>query len=91
MAKIPLMVPVSYPKRIPPRDTKAPIRMAGRAEPGTPSGLFNSFMLEKTISVGPYEGRRLWQERLSMSCLGVERRSIYALESKNTVRPPSNL
>jgi len=38
IAKIPLIVPVSYPKRIPPKETKTPTAMAGNAEPGTSAG-----------------------------------------------------
>jgi hypothetical protein len=38
MAKIPLIVHVSYPKRIPPKETKRPTTMAGNADPGTSAG-----------------------------------------------------
>lgn len=45
MARIPLILPVSYPKRIPPNATKIPIKMAGRVFPSSPAG----FLIMKPI------------------------------------------
>lgn len=39
MLRIPEMVPVSYPKRTPPKATKKPMAMAGHALPGSSPGL----------------------------------------------------
>jgi hypothetical protein len=38
IARIPPMVPVSYPKSTPPNATKRPTQMAGHALPGVPAG-----------------------------------------------------
>ena len=38
IARMPPMVPVSYPKRTPPNATKRPTQIAGHAAPGVPGG-----------------------------------------------------
>ena len=38
IARMPLIVPVSYPNKTPPKATNIPMTMAGHDRPGTPSG-----------------------------------------------------